>query len=253
MLKLPGGCVCVSPEFGVAASWERLGLPVRWGWQWELGEVGPDLGRSERHNLSQVLILDISFPLPLQPSIRFSTFPFLLPSLLSPPLLSLPPSPTPALFFLSPHPTHSRSGARVVSGWHAPAGSCSAQWVSRASRRSVDRAAPAPRGCRVPPAGVPGGRRPGPPTPVARPLPASTGAPAAPSRSRPSSAALARQAGPGRAARCPRRCPRYPWRCPRSRRSRRAREPPARPRAATRTATASATAPAAAGTEATAR
>ena len=39
--------MCVSPEFGVAASWESLGLPVRWGRQWEPGEVGPDLGRSE--------------------------------------------------------------------------------------------------------------------------------------------------------------------------------------------------------------
>ena len=149
--------MCVSPEFGVAASWESLGLPVRWGWQWEPGEVGPDPGRSEAQpfpssdppyflssppsTLNALLHLSISLTFPI-----FS-FPSLSPSI----------SPAPALFLPSPQPTHSRSGARVASGWHAPAGSCSAPWVSRASRRSVDRAAPAPRGCRVPPAGAPGG------------------------------------------------------------------------------------------------
>lgn len=166
MLRLPGGCVCVSSEFGVAASWESLVLPVTWDWQWEPGEVGLDLGRSEAQAFPSS---DPPYFLPSPPStLNPLLFPFLLPSLLSPPLLSFPLSPAPALFFpLSPHPTHSHSGARVASGWHAPAGSCSAQWVSRASRRSVDRAAPAPRGCRVPPAGVPGGRPPGPPMPAA--------------------------------------------------------------------------------------
>lgn len=172
----------------------------------------------------------------------FSSFdPPLLPPLSSPPF-QIPPSP----FFPQPDLISSRSGARVVSGWRAPAGSCSVRRASRASRRFVGRAAPVPPDCRGPPAGARGGRRREPPTPAAWPPRASTVAPAALRRSHPSSAARARRAGPDRGARLQRRRPR-------PRRSLCVRAPPARPRAGTSAATASATARAAAGTAATAR
>lgn len=107
-----------------------------------------------RLGASQVLTLRISFLSPSQPqsaSLSISlTFPYF--------LLPFFPIPCPRAFFPSPTRTHSSSWARAMKGAGTlPAGRC-AQWVSRASRRSVDRAAPAPRGCRVPPAGVPRGR-----------------------------------------------------------------------------------------------
>lgn len=155
----------VGLEFGGVASG---GLSSRKG-SGRRQRVGQTWG-DWRPNLSQVLIhhLPLSLPSTLNPLLRFSislfpSFPFLFFSSSLPFL-----TPCPRACFFSPHnPTHSHSGARVVSEWHGPVGSCSALWASRASRRSVGRAVPALPGCRVPPAGVPGDPHRGPSTPAA--------------------------------------------------------------------------------------
>lgn len=196
------------------------------------------LGRTWRGWGLNLLHLDPS------PFLFLTLFPFLFLSIshFSFPSLLLP------YFFFSPrpHPTSSRSGVRVVNKWHAPAGSCSAPWVSHASRQPAGLAAPVPQGCRGPPAGAPEGLLRGLPTPPAQLCPVSTGAPAVLRRLLPSSAACVSRAGMARAVRPP------PPR-PRSRRSRVAREPPARPSEGISAATASATARAAAGMVETAR
>lgn len=147
--------------------------------------------------------------------------------------------------FLSPHFTISHSGVCVVSGWHALAESCSAQWVSHASRQPVDHAALVLRGCPGPPAGFLG-RHPQELLTPAAPLPlVCMGAHAYLYRVSLSSAVCALRAG---AARVVRPLP-QPLRSPRSHG---ARERLARPSEGTRTAIVSATPQAVAGMAVTA-
>lgn len=148
--------------------------------------------------------------------------------------------------FCPPHPTISHSGVCVASGWHAPAGSCSAQWVSHASRQPVGRAVLVLPGCLGPPAGFLGRHPLELLTPAALLPLVCMGAPAYLYRVSLSSAVYALRAGVARVARpLP-----QPLRSPRSHG---VREPPVRPSEGTRTATVSATAQAVAGTAVTAR
>lgn len=165
-------------------------------------------------------------------------------------LLSFPPSylffSLSIFLFWSPHPINSRSGVCVARGWHAPAESCSARWVSHASRPPVGHAVLVLLGCPVPSAGSLERHPQALLTPAAQLPLVCMGVHACLCRSSLSSAVFALRAGLARVARPLLQLLKSP-------RSQGAREPPARPREGTRIAIASATPPAVAGTAAIAR
>lgn len=208
MLNYGLGCSLMKLWLAYLASWGRGGC---WNWRgWE----------RQGHRFSS---LDLHFSL-------FSTLLFF----------------SSSFFCLSvPSPITSLSGVCAASGWHTPAESCSAHWVSHASRRPAGHAVLVLPGCLGPPAGSQG-RHPQELLMLAvQPPPVCTGARACLYRMPLSSAVHALRAGLGCVAR-PLPQP------PRSRRSHGAREPLVRPSEGTRTVTANATARAAAGTAVTA-